>query len=65
MAKISMINRELKRQRIAKKYAAKRAALKETIRNPETSDGDRWDASLSCSSYREMRAPVDRYAGAG
>ncbi|MCY4531354.1 MAG: 30S ribosomal protein S14 [Gammaproteobacteria bacterium] len=57
MAKISMINRELKRQRIAKKYAAKRAALKETIRNPETSDGDRWDAQLKLQQLPRDASP--------
>jgi len=40
MAKTSMINRDAKRVRIAKKYAAKRAELKATIRNPGTSDED-------------------------
>ena len=44
MAKVSMINRELKRQKTAKKYAAKRAALKAIIANTESSDDDRWEA---------------------
>ncbi len=57
MAKISMINRELKRQRIAKKYAAKRAALKETIRNPETTDEDRWDAQLKLQQLPRDASP--------
>ena len=46
MAKVSMINRELKRQKTAKKYAAKRAALKAIIANPESTDDERWDAQL-------------------
>lgn len=34
MAKLSMINREVKRARTVKKYAAKRAELKEKLRDP-------------------------------
>jgi small subunit ribosomal protein S14 len=41
MAKTSMINRETKRAALVKRYAAKRAELKETIRNPKSSDEDR------------------------
>jgi small subunit ribosomal protein S14 len=41
MAKMCMINREKKRLRAVKKYAAKRAELKATIKNPATSDEDR------------------------
>ena len=41
MAKTSMVNREVKRAAIVKRYAAKRAQLKETIRNPKTSQSDR------------------------
>lgn len=41
MAKTSMINRETKREALVKRYAAKRAALKEVIRNPKSSDADR------------------------
>lgn len=41
MAKTSMINREVKRAALAKRYAAKRAQLKEIIRNPKSSDADR------------------------
>lgn len=41
MAKTSMINRETKRTALVKRYAAKRAELKEIIRNPKSSDVDR------------------------
>jgi len=37
MAKKSMINREVKRQKAAAKYAKKRAELKALIRNPASS----------------------------
>ena len=41
MAKTSMINREVKRAALVKRYAAKRAQLKEIIRQPKSSDADR------------------------
>ena len=41
MAKTSMINRETKRLALVKRYAAKRAELKEIIRNPKTEDSER------------------------
>jgi len=44
MAKVSMMNREKKRALTVKKYAAKRAVLRETIRNINTSDEDRMEA---------------------
>lgn len=50
MAKTSMINRETKRQALVKRYAAKRAELKEIIRNPKSNDVDREAASLKLQS---------------
>jgi len=47
MAKKSMINRELKRQRTVAKYAEKRAALKAIIANPASSDEERWEAQVA------------------
>ena len=41
MAKTSMVEREKRRTKIAKKYATKRAQLKELIRSPKTSPDDR------------------------
>ena len=57
MAKMSMINRELKRQRIAAKFAVKRAGLKEIIRNPESSPDDRWDAQLGLQKLPRNASP--------
>ena len=37
MAKTSMVEREKRRAQTVKKYAAKRAQLKETIRSPKSS----------------------------
>lgn len=41
MAKKSAVQRELKRERLAKQHAAKRAALKAVINNRETSPEER------------------------
>jgi len=58
MAKVSMINRELKRQKIAAKFAAKRAALKEIIGNLEASDDDRWEAQLKLQKLPRDASPT-------
>lgn len=44
MAKVSMIQRELKRAKLVEKYAAKRTELKAIITNPQTSEEDQWAA---------------------
>jgi len=41
MAKKSMVAREVKRLKIAKRYAAKRAQLKALIKNPNTPEEER------------------------
>ena len=41
MAKTSMINREVKRAKLVKRYAGKRARLKEIIRKPTGSPAER------------------------
>ena len=47
MAKKSMVAREAKRARTVEKFAAKRAQLKETIANLNTSDEERWEAQIA------------------
>ncbi len=47
MAKISMKQRELKREKLVEKYAAKRAELKAIISNADSSDEDRWNAQMA------------------
>ncbi len=44
MAKLCIIERELKREKLVAKYAKKRAELKAIIVNPEASQEDKWDA---------------------
>jgi small subunit ribosomal protein S14 len=44
MAKTSMIEREKRRAALAKRHAAKRAQLMETIRSPKSTDEEREEA---------------------
>jgi len=46
MAKVSMVEREKKRQRLVKKYAAKRAALKQIAQNQDLPMEERFKARL-------------------
>jgi small subunit ribosomal protein S14 len=46
MAKVSMVEREKKRQRLVARYAAKRAALKEVAENDALSMEERFKARL-------------------
>ena len=46
MAKTSMVNREVKREKLAKKYAAKRDALKKIIGSQDASYEEKMDASV-------------------
>ena len=57
MAKACMVNRELRRQRMVKKYAARRAALKNEIKDTSLSEAERGQA-------REKLAKMPRDASA-
>lgn len=57
MAKLSMINREKRRVKLATKYAAKRAALKAIIRDVKTSDDERWEAQLKLQQLPRDSSP--------
>ncbi len=46
MAKLSLINRNVKRMKLVQKYAAKRAALLEIINDQSKSDEERYQARL-------------------
>jgi small subunit ribosomal protein S14 len=50
MAKTSIVNREKKREKLVKQYAARRAKLKEIVRNPQSSPQDRDDAMAKLQS---------------
>src|SRR5690554_6395251 len=57
MAKVSMKNREQKREQLVATYAAKRAELKAIIKNPNTSDDDRWDAQMKLQQLPRDSSP--------
>lgn len=58
MAKTNMIERERRRARIVKKYAAKRAQLKELIRNPKTSPEERAAAQAKLQKLPRDANPI-------
>jgi len=57
MAKKSMIARELKRTKLVKRFAAKRNALKEVIRNVNSSDEDRLAAQVKLNALPRDSSP--------
>jgi small subunit ribosomal protein S14 len=57
MAKLSMINRDLKRAEIVKKYAEKRKALKEAIVNVNLSDEERAAAQAKFQALPRNASP--------
>ena len=58
MAKMSMINRERKRQKTAQKHAAKRAALKAAVRDLSLPDEERWEAQQQLQKLPRNASPV-------
>ena len=57
MAKTSMVEREKRRALVVKKYAAKRAKLKELIRSPRTSPEARAAAQAALQSQPRDASP--------
>ncbi len=57
MAKTNMVEREKRRARIVKRYAAKRAQLKELIRDPRTSPEERAAAQARLQSLPRDASP--------
>ena len=58
MAKLSVRNREARRRRLVVKYAARRAALKDIIRNPETTWEEREEAQRKLNALPRNSSPV-------
>ena len=58
MAKLSVVNREARRRRLVVKYAARRAALKDIIRNPETTYEEREEAQKKLNAMPRNSSPV-------
>lgn len=58
MAKKSMIAREAKRTATVAKYAAKRAELKDIIRDPNKGDDEKWEAQIKLQKLPRNASPV-------
>lgn len=58
MAKTALINREEKRRRLVKKYAAKRAALLAIINDGKRGEEEHMDARLKLQSLPRNASPV-------
>jgi small subunit ribosomal protein S14 len=57
MAKTSMIEREKRRAALAKRYAAKRVKLKETLRSPKSTDAEREEAAAKLQAMPRDASP--------
>jgi len=60
MAKTNMVEREKRRAKVVKKYAVRRAELKELIRSPKTGTRSGRRRRQNCRRCRAMRAPPGR-----
>ncbi|GAA4402632.1 30S ribosomal protein S14 [Quisquiliibacterium transsilvanicum] len=58
MAKLSLINRELKREAMVKKFAHKRAELQAVIGDQSRSEEDRYQARLKLQQLPRDSSPV-------
>jgi small subunit ribosomal protein S14 len=58
MAKTNMVEREKRRARIAKRYAAKRAELKEIIRSPKSSPEQKAAAQAKLQALPRDASPT-------
>lgn len=58
MAKVGMIEREKKREKLARKYRGKREALKAIIKNPESTYEERMDAVERLQKLPRNSCPV-------
>jgi small subunit ribosomal protein S14 len=58
MAKLSLINREKKRQDLVKKYAKRRDELQEIIRNQSLEEEVRYEARLALQSLPRNSSPT-------
>ena len=57
MAKASMIAREVKREKIAARFAKKRAELKEIINSANSTDDEKWDAQIKLQKLPRDASP--------
>ena len=57
MAKVSMINREIKRQKLVQKFTKRRSELKEIVKNRELPMEERFKARLKLAKLPRNSAP--------
>lgn len=57
MAKTSMVNRDIKREKLAKKFAAKRAALKKIVSSQSASYEEKIEAAAKLSRLPRDSSP--------
>ncbi len=58
MAKLSMVEREKKREKTVAKYAAKRAALKAIVSDVNSTEDERWQAQIQMQKLPRNASPV-------
>ena len=58
MAKLSLINRDIKRAKLAEKFAPKRAALKAIIDDQSRTDEERYQARLQLQQLPRNSSPT-------
>jgi small subunit ribosomal protein S14 len=58
MAKLSLINRQHKREKLVAKFAKKRAALQAIIDNPKTADEERYETRLKLQQLPRNANPT-------
>ena len=58
MAKTSMINRDIKRKKMAEKFAAKRAELKAIVASPKSSYEEKLEAQTKLQKLPRDASPV-------
>ena len=58
MAKTSMVNRDIKRMKLVKKYAAKRAELKKIVLNPNSSYEEKMEAQAKLQKLPRDASPT-------
>ena len=58
MAKLALINRQYKREKLVAKYAKKREALQSVVDNPKVSDEDRFAARLKLQALPRNANPT-------
>tara|TARA_R110002073_G_scaffold10565_5_gene50407 strand:+ start:820 stop:1125 length:306 start_codon:yes stop_codon:yes gene_type:complete len=58
MAKLSVINRDLKRRKVVKKYADQRANLNLIIKDANASDDEHFEARLKLQNLPKDSSPV-------